>query len=344
MKNEGKSQEKNAEISTKKHFATNLARKLCISTDWAEFYLTASHQKYINERTRLKGAQTSYYVSFCQFINQNTNGAIYFSSASKDTKLLTEDSFFSNCFLHFEQNGQCVQNRICSFKSKVVNNSCHGAHCFVDVSETSPFQNKIIDSSISNSGDKIGYSNMHCLNGALTIASTNVSYADIYEYEVCYMPRINSDSLIQFSTFSNNFQTVSSSCSYFESTSNANHNIKSCNYLNNRGGHTLIGCSNLILYASNCNFDNNTVSSDTFYHSGRGNATYDQCYFGNYQGKSGTVIVENTLNRKIDLILRHLSTFECYAVFPKYNHEQSIKIKSSIVGIIPLSVNMTLSQ
>lgn len=326
----------------------NIDFNLFAFSDWSDFYNKPADETYIKKSSRLTGSQSSYFVSFCKFINQTTIGAISFSTTSTSTNFLVEDSLFSGCSstgnggsLLFEKDGQCAQNRICSFESKIEQDNSYGAYCHADVSENSPFHNKITDSSISKTGDQQGIATIDCLNGAANISSINVSHTNINYLHGCYLQSINSDSILFFSTFANNTQkTLSSTAAFYGSSSTPSMQIKYCNYLNNNVTHTTIGCNNLNSLIFNCNFVNNINSDRTFYHSGSGSETVDHCYFDNFKGISGTVVITNTMNQRINL---KLSTFECEAEFPLLKHEKTPEIVHKIIEIIPLCVNMTFS-
>lgn len=326
-----------------------IVSNLFIFTDWSDFYTKPADENYINKNSRLTGSQASYFVSFCQFINQTTNGAIGFSSTSTSTNFLVEDSLFSGCSnsakggsLCFEHDGQCIQNRVCSFKSKT-NKGERGDYCLVDVSQLYPFQNEIIDSSITKSGLNTGRSSVYCINGAFSLLSTNISDAYTDSYQVDYIQDMNSDSFVHFSSFINNSQTPGSSSAsvYTGSSSIPNVNIKNCNYLNNKDESNLLACSDIIVLFKNCNFENNLMKSQTCYHFNSGSTTFDQCYFDKIQSTDGTVIFSQMQNKKINLKLHQRSTFECEAEIPLLRYDKTPKIERKVIQLIPFYVNMT---
>lgn len=212
----------------------------------------------------------------------------------------------------------------------------NGAYCYVDVSNNYPFQNKIIDSSITKTEGSTGYSNIHSINGAVNITSTNVSQVYTDTHQIGFIHDINADSTIRFSTFENNTQKSWSLATYLWSgLTTINVSIDHCNYLNNKGANHIIGCYKLTALISNCNFVDNVMTQFSFYAHESGNMTIDQCYINNFQGTSGAVSITRTLDKQIILNLNHLSTFECDAVIPLMILKSKPEI-TDIIGIKPM--------
>lgn len=218
--------------------------------------------------------------------------------------------------MYFAQEGQCVQNKICSYKSKANSN---GVYCYVDVSQNSPNSNKIISSTITESGagTNSGTGTFYFLNGVINISLTNESNSAVLKHSICYVISINSDSIVKYSTFAENKHQLSGQATAFHqgASTSVKFNINSCNYLNNIGTHSIICFHGLTTNVSNCNFIGNQIIEFTFYSSSP--MTISDSYIDYLKSTSGTIIImQNTLKNEINLNLHHFSTFKCQAQMP----------------------------
>lgn len=290
--------------------------------DWYEFYKLQRHNESkgkINEQ--ISSTSSSYYVSFCWFSNLK-NSAINFDTENPLTNLLTEDCIFSECSntnkggsISFQTKGQCVQNRICSYKSKVTGKKFYGVYCSIDVSEAQPFQNKIIYSSIAESGDRkyLGFGNIYVQDGAVVISSTNESFGTSEIYPTIFLNSASSDSLFKYSTFTNNTHNPAApgnSIFYFQKPKTSTFvqiDMKFCNVRNNSGTNNIIA-SSIPFIAYRCNFINNYHTAMSF----QVNVTLSECYIDNYKG--GATMI-NSFAKQRNLKLAHLSTYKCEAVY-----------------------------
>ena len=244
------------------------------------------------------------------------------------TKTLIETTNFNNCTntkgkggsLYFSTEGECVQNRICSLNS---NSALRGMYCWVDVSNIAKHKNKILNSSISQSGNlyKDKESNIVLINGEIEINSINISFADIYSNSLFGASSYSSSSRALFSTFSNNtdHEPLNSYLDYF-SDSSETFLIKSCNYLSNNL-HVIVSSWNAYVNVVNCNFINNTVRNEYFRQNSDdfGSIIIDGCYFDERNLKTdGQVNIKNNEANPIKIEFPKLS---CEFDIPKSKNE-----------------------
>ena len=114
------------------------------------------------------------------FIFETNNTAI---------KFLIDTTLFNNCSntenggcISYSQEGEFIQDRICSYDSRVEDQDDIGVYCFIDVTNTSEFKNFIHDSSLTKSFYDCyasGFGNIFLQNGKIQIKSINVSYEHI---------------------------------------------------------------------------------------------------------------------------------------------------------------------
>lgn len=318
-----------------------------ISTEWNDFYQESPEFNYKDKTDRIEGTTSSYYVSFCRFINQNNRAISFYGLSSESTKLLVEDSFISSCSsssgagnsIWFNYEGQCVQNRICCEKSQGIS-SYAGAYCFVYVTNDISHQNKVVDCSITKT-QNVGGSNIHLYNGETMISSTNVSFASIAWYSLYYVIGLKTDKVpdtISFSSFINNSQNESNPSAYFKLNSDAS--MKSCNYINNQGKTELLDCYPPNTYLNNCNFENNQVSE--LFRQNSKYITIDNCYIGENQNFTGSVTIIYRNHEKINNKLSHFSTYICENIYPmtKLKDDPKHEIEREVSKIFLLFVNV----
>lgn len=295
--------------------------------DWYEFYQTKNYLVSSHKNNaQISSSSSGYFVCFCSF-SKLSSRSISVDTTNPSTNLLTEDILFSECSnsenggsLFFQTKGQCVQNKICSYKSKVISN-VNGVFCYVHVSEQDPFQNKILCSSIIESGDGngLGYGNIYTQQGAVNLTSDNVSFANICRYPTISMNTVNANSVFKFTTFASNKLTDTSTYSIFNlygASASIQLEIISCNILNNIGNNHIIYSGSLNTLVSKSNFVNNVHPSASF----SGTVTLSECYIDNYKG--GATIIKS-FPKSTMLILSHLSTYKCQAVNPLHFNNPS---------------------
>lgn len=305
--------------------------KIDASRGWNDYFRGSTFETYSHKRTRLSASATSYYVFYSKFILLK-NRSIEFLSTAPDTCLLLEDDAFSQCsndniagVILFESKGQCVQNRICSYQSKTNTDieKKGGIYCFICVSSSENCQNKIIDSSIVETGDNtnIGHANIYLYNGETSLYSINESHASTNAYSFHRIENISTESDIKFSTFANN-NHVNSQCSNTHYTA-ANYkivfNIKNCNFKNNSGHLRILNCHGMTTFITSCLFIGNKGNNFTLGHVWGGSITVDKCYFDEYKVSEGPITINSTLENPFDQVLFHLSTFICNAEVPFKN-------------------------
>ena len=280
--------------------------------EWAEFFPNSElGTNYSKKIQKLSSEDQNYYISFCNFGTLLTEGAINFTTSKDTTKTLIEDTDFYKCSntigrggsLYFSTEGECVQNRICSLNS---NSAKYNMYCYVNVSNIAKYKNKILNSSISGSGnlykDKKG--NIYLKNGEIEINSINISYTDLNSVSLFSMQNYISSSRASFSILSNNTDNEPSNIYIYFYSSSETLLIKSCNYLTNNLT-AIICASNAYVHVVNCNFINNIGRNEYFYHDYSGNITIDGCYIDKSNPKitgkiyftSNEAISYNKINR-----------------------------------------------
>ncbi|KAI5496325.1 hypothetical protein TVAGG3_0798390, partial [Trichomonas vaginalis G3] len=100
-------------------------------------------------------------------------------------------------------NGDCVQDRICSFGSKTVNEL--GVYCYILYEEDSTLKNYLLDSTMTSSGEDItqGEGTVCLICGETHMRSINISYSKLNDYCI-YHVYSSFSSNVTLSTFSNN--------------------------------------------------------------------------------------------------------------------------------------------
>ena len=302
--------------------------------DWTEFFPNSEQgTKYYTEKQKLIIEDQSYYISFCNFGALITEGAIYYCSAKDTTKALIEDTDFYKCSntenwggsLYFFVDGECVQNPICRLNS----NSVQGfMYCLVDVSDIAKYKNKILNSSISESGNlyKDRAVNINLVNGEIEINSINISYTDLYICSLFAIWYYNFPSRASFSTFCNNtdtYQDIFNDVYFYNSPETLL--IESCNYLSNNL-HVIISANNAYVNVVNCNFINNTGREYYFFQGsdGLGNITIDGCYIDESNPKKeGKVYFTNNETNPFKIEFPNLT---CEFEIPKSKNEEENEI------------------
>ena len=180
--------------------------------EWDEFYAgDLSKTQYENETTKLSRGDQNYYIKSCLFSENINSGAINFATQQDTTKLLVDETQFLNCSntnrggsLYFSTEGECVQDRIISDSSKVTSNY-YGVYCYSDVSDKESFQNKILSSSITKSGENnLGDRNIYLKNGKINFINSNISHLKCKGISVSCFDSYLSDSKVLFSIFYDN--------------------------------------------------------------------------------------------------------------------------------------------
>lgn len=242
---------------------------------WDDFFEPSiDYTMYSNTHQKLDAnGDKSYYISFCYFISLDVEGAISIKDETyNNVKFLIDTSSFDKCGYHGpsggtgslcvnSENGECVQDRICSFGSKSI---FAGVYCSIKLSQTSVLKNYLIDSTISSSSSNTyqGNGNIHLLYGETNMKSINISNSklnSLSSYDISC--RINSS--VSLSTFSNNTSS-GKEISYFGNyNGNFNFTISYCNYND-------IKCDifiwvNIYLYIINCSIYNNIINDLYFF-------------------------------------------------------------------------------
>lgn len=292
-----------------------------MKTEWSNYYPGYGFIRKKNLRTYFKRNSSNYYIYHCEFIKQVTNGAVLFSSTTNDTKLLIEDTLFASCSatncgsLVFSSNGQCVLNRVCGFRSKAEK---YYQFCHIKVTPDDNFQNKIIQSSISYSGDNSD-TGSHCIKtmfGELLYKYLNISFTRIYQVSNFQIQASGDNSAVIFSNFVNNSKNNQSSASYFYSQyvlKNASH--AHCNLISISGPATfsgLVGSENVYLKVSNCCFYDIEGYNRYFYTKGPiSRIEANRCFFDQYFGTNETVTIENNLTESSFVSIMQIKTDNC---------------------------------
>lgn len=296
--------------------------------EWSDFYTSDTYETRENNNTRLSATSASYYIRYSTLDDFN-NRAIEFLSTTASTCLLIEDILLSKCYnndvagaLFFENNGQCVQNRVCSYQSKTNSNSEEkgGTYCFIDVSSSSPYQNKIIESSIVETGFKTGkgHASIYLNNGAVNITSVNESSTYTFSYCIHKINNINDKSCVKFCSYVDNNQiyTGYSTAIHYSSITDIELYIQNCNFKNNTFYQYLVNTHKFKAFLISCNFIKNVGTGGICGQYETGTLTVDCCYFDEFKSSLGSVIIHMTMNEQFHQYLPHLSTFNCHANFP----------------------------
>ena len=113
------------------------------------------------QSTKLDAREYNYHVSSCNFDSVNTQGSVHLETNNTAIKFLIETTLFNNCSntanggcISYIQEGEFIQDRICSYSSRIDSEYDYGVYCFIHVTNLSEFKNFIHDSSISKSGYK----------------------------------------------------------------------------------------------------------------------------------------------------------------------------------------------
>ena len=305
-----------------KHQFVNAAR-IEIHGDWTEFYPNSqTYEKYTNNNSKLEAKENSYYVSSCFFTQVNTKGSIYLYTKKNTIKFLIDTTTFNNCSnnqaggcIFYSQEGEFVQDRVCSFASKVNSLYTHGVYCKIDVSNSNTYKNYIYDSSISKSLDEhkdVGWNNLYLINGQIEIKSINISFSKLWRRDFYEIDSVSKGSNCSFSTFSNS-NGISGNPKFCHLNSQENFEIRNCNILNNIG--ILLWAESAPFYIKNCSFINNNDNNKYYFY---GNITLDGCFIDNKSPKTkeGTVIFINNITNEFIHKFSHFSTANCLADIP----------------------------
>ena len=119
------------------------ATRIRTHEDWTEFYpSTETYEKYTNNHSKLTAKQSSYYISSCFFTQVNAQSSVYLVTKKHSIKFLIDTTTFNNCSstgcggcIFYQEEGEFVQDRVCSFASRVSSYDFEGAYCKIDVSE-----------------------------------------------------------------------------------------------------------------------------------------------------------------------------------------------------------------
>lgn len=307
---------------------------------WNEFYSTVPEAESLSAKKNEEVRRTSsYYITNCYF-GHFTSTSIIFTSTSSDTRVLTEETVFTNntndgnsdggSFL-FSSEGQCVQNRICSFQSclPIKSESYKGIYCCVNVSSSTDAKNFIIDSSVAESGKskKEGNKNVILINGQQSIETLNISKSSVYYRSLYELNNIATDSNVSFCSFVNNTAISNWACSHSGDKARVVY-IKFCNFQQNKGSSRLIGTYGPSLSISNCSILQNKF--ETFSRSGDINyILVDQCFLDRSDGENveGKTTIQNTIKDETVFLFPQLSTAQCEAAIPIVYVDNRIKIR-----------------
>lgn len=166
-------------------------------------------------------------------------------TASEDACFLAETSIFDSNYNTAESGSiivsaeESVLDRICSINSCQYNkNPGHmGVFCYISASYSlQNAQNKIIESSISSSGQSSyeGVNNIYLTQGSPVLKSANVSYAEVYISCLFVFRGMQGNSNISYSSFVNNSDDKrNSNGAELYDNRDLNVTIEFCNFLNN---------------------------------------------------------------------------------------------------------------
>ena len=243
-----------------------IAPSLFFHKEWEDFFSpSVEYTQYRNKNETLTPVPVkNYYVSLCHFIFLNETSAIRITDqAENDIKFLIDTSSFDKCghiresggslYINFF-NGECIQDRICSFGST---SSSSGAYCYILFDDEPTIRNYLIDSTITSSS--IGISNIYLHNGEINMKSINISNSEMSQDSI-YKVESSSNSNVTLSTFSNN--TSTNGAFHSELSDPLEFKILFSNFINNKLYDLIF--NNYYLYIINCSFYNNDIERRYF--------------------------------------------------------------------------------
>lgn len=248
---------------------------MCLFHDWESFFSpNPKPNSYISKNSQLEAKDFDYHVSKCIF-NEIKNGSIRITTTIDSIKLLVDTTSFTNCSisnanggcLYYSSAGQCIQDRITSYNSKISKMDI-GMHSYVIVSPNAPNNNSLFDSAVSKSGGDAfqGIRNIYSENGKITLQRVNIS--DTKNYGGCIFCFSNylSNSIVKSSLFASNkdaskddYAPIACFDSPFE------FEIISTNFLNNSDEKYLIYARNSSFLFNYCCFINNSLPKYFFF-------------------------------------------------------------------------------
>ncbi|EAY03686.1 hypothetical protein TVAG_031850 [Trichomonas vaginalis G3] len=271
-----------------------------LQQDWDTFFQESDEKSYYHKKSvNLSAQDCNYYIVRCRFEEQITQGAINFTNNLNLTKVLIENTDFYNCSnsigqggsLYFGKEGQCAQNRICSVNS---NSNLGAMYCYSFVSNIANYQNKLLDSAISHSGnlinDQFGINGFY--HGNVEINYDNISYSVSKLYGFYSVTTVRYPSKASFSIITNNSDTISNSIvSYFYQV--PYFLAEYCNHLSNNLC-VQMGARDSTINITKCNFIRNTAKTEYFYFAPyEGRFYVDGSYIADTVPNSYYVIITN---------------------------------------------------
>ncbi|EAY07615.1 hypothetical protein TVAG_334270 [Trichomonas vaginalis G3] len=272
--------------------------------EWDDFYgEDLSNTQYEDETTNLLKTDQNYYVKHCLFAENIKSSAINFQTSKDTTKLLVDTSQFLNCSnskaggsLFFSSEGECVQDRIISDSSKVTTTYTYGVYCYSDVSNKESFQNKILSSSITKSGENnLGYRNIYLKNGKINFTNSNISHSKCNGRSVSCFESYLTDSKVLFSIFYDNKDNTPSDAAPVNLYNSPSSNIlfEATNF-QNITDYWLVYAYKSPTNLTKCCFSNNNISQYYFY-GDSAKITVDRCFIDVSPIKGGTVEITNEI-------------------------------------------------
>ena len=228
-------------------FSTKLTTfKDFIHKDWAKYYGSNQNPTIFTNETRneiFNSSLSQIYVKNCEFLFNEQ--PIYSSDRGKYSRMLIENSLFTNCFaqnsyggaIYFYKSGECVLSGCCSLKCSSYNNNGYnyGQFAYIDESndyDYQPYKNYVIYSSVCLSLYDEGWSTLYNNFGVVRMEYNNISHNIINKYSACHIsyPPISSyeyDSYSAYNSYNHNNST-DYVCLYIYS---GTHNITCCNII-----------------------------------------------------------------------------------------------------------------
>lgn len=242
---------------------------------------------------------------------------------------MIEDSLLANCSnlgqggsIYFAIQGQCVQNRVCAYKSASLKS---GAYCKIQVSILA--QNNIHWSSLAFIGENDDNLNgsvaVQLDNGILNYTNVNSSYTNTGGGCIHFCSITNDNSSINFCNFANNSQNLNTNAAHYVSyTDTFSFVIRCCNYLNNQminvKNYALIRSQKLVVTVSSCYFDNNIGIDYAFDPRPPGKHIINNCRLGNLKetirtGEIDIQLINSSYERNIQ---EYYQSYVCEAEYP----------------------------
>ncbi|EAX85931.1 hypothetical protein TVAG_512770 [Trichomonas vaginalis G3] len=332
-------------------FANTSSCSIYFSYEWNEFYARdLSNTPYENNSSKLSPGDQNYYVKSCLFSENINSGAINFTTKQDTTKLLVDETQFLNCSnsgqggsLYFSSEGECVQDRIISDSSKVTTTYTYGVYCYSDVSDKESFQNKILSSSITKSGENnLGDVNIYLKNGKINFTNSNISHSKCKGISVSCFESYLSDSKVLFSIFyDNKDKPPSDAASVYLFYSPSSTILFEATNFQNITDFCLVYAYKSPTNLTNCCFSNNKISQYYFY-GDSAKITVDRCFIDEVDPKTTyTVEITNRIQYLSNIDVCEISYALGYQNINKFNKEyfENIEKARKYINFSNISTN-----